>query len=285
MNFVLGSSGRLGRALVSSFAGDEVVLVARHLYADWWRQRSAKSIAAFFERWKPLGGTVYVAAGILDPSLPFESHLQANFLLPKNVAEIATRMGMRVVSFGTILETLYDGDQGNPYIKSKKKLADYVCERAVAGEPLLHARLHTLYGGGLPAASMFLGQILDALRGNVPFRMSPGMQLREYHHVEDDVAALRLLLSREVGGCINLNHGDPVSLKALAKHIFQSFDRLDLLEVGALNAPDLENYEQKFVRPPLLSQLEFRETLSGVVNYLRWCVVRADTASKTGDLV
>jgi nucleoside-diphosphate-sugar epimerase len=133
----------------------------------------------------------------------------------------------------------------------------------------VHAQVHTLYGGGAPSPHMFVGQIAHALRQDVPFEMSPGRQLREYHHVDDEVAAVHALLATDLAGVVTISHGAPCTLRDLAVHVFAAFGRHELLRVGARPEPPDDNYATVLQRPTWLACVDFRPALPGVATYLQ----------------
>ena len=133
----------------------------------------------------------------------------------------------------------------------------------------MHLQLHTLYGVGEPVPFMFLGQLCGALREGRPFEMSPGRQLREYHHVHDDVDAMHALLEDGASGVMALSHGAPCTLRELAAHVFTSVKRADLLRIGARPEPPDDNYATVLERPPTLEHIHFRPTLQGVTSYVQ----------------
>lgn len=277
MDFVLGANSRLGQAIVRSFP-NQVVALDRAIYANWWSEGAADAVSFYFERFGNIGikeSIVYLTAGILDPSRPFEEHHNINYLLAKNIIEGANRVGLRTVTFGTIMEKVIGFDTNNPYILSKTRLSDFVTEFSITTSqaPPLHIRLHTLYGVGLPSPFMFLGQLLNSLFFQRQFNMSSGAQLREYHHIDDVVKALARLVAVKMDAVFELNHGSPIALKDLAHYIFKEFNCLELLNIGASTSPAKENYTVFFERPAILSHLSFRETLPAIVNYLRTCKV------------
>jgi hypothetical protein len=81
---------------------NRIITPARSVYAEWWRNDAADDISRFLVDSVKGDGTVYVAAGLIDPSRPGEDHLQVNYLLARNVIEGATKLGFRVVTFGTV---------------------------------------------------------------------------------------------------------------------------------------------------------------------------------------
>lgn len=265
MIYVLGARGRLGRAIVAAWEQDEVVALDRAVYDTWSRPGASAEVARFFGSAVP-GSTVIVAAGLLDPALPAEQHRRVNFDLPGQVIEGACAAGVRVVTVGTIMERLIE--HPNPYVASKAELGRLVAQRALAGDPVTHLQVHTLYGGGEPAPFMFLGQLCDSLRQGRPFEMSPGRQLREYHHVDDEALALRAILQSGCTGVVALSHGAPCSLCELATHVFAALGRPELLRLGARPEPAQDNYATVLPRPAVLESVAFRPALQGVTAYV-----------------
>ena len=271
MNFVLGSRGRLGQAIVSSFASNQVVALDRSVYSDWWRADAVDHISQYFESQGTLNGNIYIAAGIIDPGLPADEHHRVNFLLARNVIEGAAIVGMRTITFGTVMENLIGDKTTNPYFLSKIKLGNFVSEFTTKSNLALHIRINTLYGGGLPDKFMFLGQLFYSIANRTIFNMSSGEQLREYHHIDDEISAISKLVEAELTGAVDLCHGAPVTLRKLALYVFEQFNCLELLKIGALSGPPNDNYGILFERPALLKELMFRETLPSIVEYLRLC--------------
>lgn len=267
MIFVIGGRGRLGGAIHALYQDHEAVSLRREIYQDWWRDNSPAAISRFFEPYVESNPIVFVTAGVLDPKLTAEEHLRVNYLLPKHIIEGAIPVGARVVTFGTIMERIITGDR-NPYVRSKAALGAYVSDMTAGNDRVAHLRVHTLYGAGAPSPFMFLGQIYQALTDNAVFEMSPGNQLREYHHLDDEVRAIRAVVDAKVHGVFDISHGEPVSLKELARHVFSSFNAEPLLRIGALPEPREENYTAVFERPELLKNVRFRPTLPAVVDYL-----------------
>jgi nucleoside-diphosphate-sugar epimerase len=268
LNLVIGSRGRLGSGISQLWGAENIIAPERAIYSNWWQTGSQGEVSHYLETCKLGAGIVYVTAGIIDPSLSLEKHQMVNFHLARNIVLGAIDVGLRVVTFGTVMELLVDDDTRNPYFASKRKLGHLMEELAGQSNRVLHVRIHTIYGGGQPEPFMFLGQILNALRRRAEFRMTAGLQLREYHHIDDEVAAVVALSQTAVKGAFTLSHGSPVSLKDLASYVFQAMDAKDLLHIGVLEAPIDDNYGLRFQRPALLEGYQFRETLPAVVAYL-----------------
>jgi len=275
MNFLIGGRGRLGQAIARQYAADDIVSLEREVYQHWGEPGAQADVAAYFAPWAGTGATIFVTSGLLDPKLPAEALWQVNVELPRNIIEGAAALGLRVITFGTVMEALLAAR--NPYVNSKAALGEFAAARAAEGAPVTHVRVHTLYGGGLPSRFMFLGQILDALDNGAPFRMTQGKQLREYHHVDDDACAIRMLAETGVNGVLDLSHGAPLSLRELAGAVFEAFGAAGQLQVGTLPEPSEENYNTVFARHPMLERASFRDTLPALVAYLEECGIKRKT--------
>ena len=271
MNVIIGARGRLGRAIALSCHSGLVMTPPRSLYAEWWREDAVDKISQYLEKAISAPGNIYVASGIINPCSCREEHYQANYLLPRNIIEGGTKMGFKVVTFGTVMESVISDQTVNPYLSNKIKLGRFVRSFSEKSKLALHIRLHTLFGGGMPEEFMFLGQIFRSLISKSEFNMTPGAQLREYHHVDDEVLAITKILEHNESGCIDLNHAAALTLKDIAQYIFSAFSVSELLKVGKLQAPADDNFKSVFKRPMVIKDIHFRETLPALVNYLRLC--------------
>lgn len=269
MNLVIGARGRLGSSICSSLPAEVTIIPARSVYSEWWRNDGIDAVSRYLESLDGAAGTIYMATGIIDPRSSHEDHYRVNYLLARNIVEGATKLGFRVVTFGTVMEEIVSKKTENPYFASKIRIGDFVREYSGKSNLALHIRLHTLFGGGLPDSFMFLGQIFKSLVSRSEFKMSSGEQLREYHHLEDEVLAISKILETNVSGCINLTHGEPVSLKELASYIFESFNCSELLKIGELPNPIGDNYSVVFKRTEGIEARMFRNSLPALTNYLR----------------
>jgi len=266
MIFVVGARGRLGQMLVKQYPSEEVIAVERAVYENWSSDTSENSITEYFSPYADQGSIVYICSGLLDPRLEADALHRVNFVLPKNIIQSVASMGIRAMTFGTAMEATLTS---NPYVQSKLLLGQFVEQ---AGDMATHVRIHTLYGTGTPSPFMFLGQVLTALQENSEFKMTMGRQLREYHHVSDDACAIKHLAENRISGIIELSHGKPVTLRALAEAVFQAFDKADLLRLGAIPEPKEENFGDIFTPPSSLVGLPFRDTIPSVVKYMKTLV-------------
>lgn len=264
--YIIGSSGRLGCALVDEFFKEGIISIDRNVYQEWSQSDGEDKVFKYFDSSQNEGAVIFIASGLLDPKLSREDIFGVNFLLPKNIIEGVKRLRIKVVTFGSVMENLMPSK--NYYFESKSRLSEYVSNIASNDRVIQHIQIHTLYGGGPPAPFMFLGQILSALQTNEFFEMTQGKQLREYHHVLDEVKAIRKLLDVNSYGTVNISHGNPLTLANIAYSIFDSFGKRDLLRIGALPEPVEENFNQTFKLPEFILQNDFRDSLPAIVEYM-----------------
>lgn len=266
-HYVVGSNGRLGQSIVRALGYENVDCLQRESYGEWGVDGAEKKVKAFFDNQNQEGNTIYVVAGLLDPLAPKHNLDAVNYLLPRNIIEGAAALGMKIITFGTVLERLLR--HRNNYVQSKIDLNEFIQTQYAASDRVLHVQLHTLYGVGKPSPFMFLGQILEKLFNDQPFQMTSGTQLREYHHFEDDAQAIVKISKQPNSGVLDLSHGKACTLESIAKSIFSAFGKSHLLEIAALPEPVEENYHTSFSKNQLTAGLNFREPLPGIVEYMR----------------
>ncbi|WP_417840788.1 NAD-dependent epimerase/dehydratase family protein [Terasakiella sp.] len=267
MIFVIGSTSRLAKALMAQYQEkDEICAVSRDVYASWAKEGGDVLVYAFLKERASKSDKIFVTAGVLDPRVQYEQVAKINVTLVEHILKAAWMLELEVISFGTVMEKQFETP--NNYIRTKEILADHVSDYFNRGLAVSHFQLHTLYGEGEPSSFMFLGQLLQALRNETLFEMTRGDQKREYHHVQDDAEAIRLLLKSGCRGVMAVSHGDSYSLAEIAKHLFTSMNKEHLLRVGRL--PDLseECYECRLEKTPQLESFEFRDTLPALTDFV-----------------
>jgi nucleoside-diphosphate-sugar epimerase len=262
----MGGKGRLGSAICKSVGSGELNLLSRFVYEDWWKVDSLNSIKQHFEKNTGESDVVVVATGKIDPAVHEREHLDVNYHLPRNVIQAVTDLGLRVVTFGTVSE--YFQSELNSYIRSKKMLTNFINTNYSTDHGVIHIRLHTLYGGPQPNEFMFLGHVLKSLQSRELMKMTSGLQLREYHHVDDVGAAVVAVLNSPFLGVHDLNHGFPLTLRDLAIYLFDRFDARDLLSLGSLQDPVAENYENVFVQSEFYQKPDIRPPLQAIGDYI-----------------
>lgn len=264
---LIGSNGRLGQAIANEFLKNDLITLERQVYEAWSLPYSAELIGDYFEKYAHSNSKIIICSGLLDPTASAEDLLRVNYFLPKNIIDGVARHGIKVITFGTVMEGLLQTK--NAYIQSKVRLSEYVQEAVGRGHAVTHLQLHTLFGLGQPISFMFLGQMMSAIRENQVFKMTSGRQLREYHHLLDEVKAIRKIIEVDQNGVMNLSHGKPLSLRMIAESIFAAFGKSEYLRLGALPEPVEENYGKILIPSELLDNISFRDSLPAIVQYMQ----------------
>lgn len=133
----------------------------------------------------------------------------------------------------------------NPYGFAKDALRKQL-EFLKANIPFnfIWGRLFYMYGEGQASNSLYSQLKQAVLRGDKVFNMSGGGQLRDYLHVKD-VASLivRLALSQQDWGCVNVCSGRPISVRTLVEQWMQENGWEIELNLGYYPYPDYEPME------------------------------------------
>jgi nucleoside-diphosphate-sugar epimerase len=115
---------------------------------------------------------------------------------------------------------------------------------------------------------MFLGQIINALKNKTAFNMSDGKQIREYHHIFDDVTCVIRHLEKEIRGSYCISHGERLSLEEIARTIFTHFGYESLLHLNSDISPMCEIRKESDLNLDI-SEERFRPTMEGILDYVK----------------
>ena len=168
-------------------------------------------------------------AGVTGNSDPTgKIYHELNFLGTVNLLTALEKTGVkRVIMLGSAAEY---GNQPIPfredmpskpishYGSSKAQANRFALERhAATGLPVTILRVFTAYGIGQPD-KMFFAQIIKHALLNHHFKMSDGLQKRDFVHVGDVPAAIKSAMTADkaVGRIINIASGKGVALRDLA---------------------------------------------------------------------
>jgi len=271
---LFGAQGQLGSAILrflhQRYPEKPVTTVSR---GEDWKQVLEELPDFIMSDW-------VFASGVTDPKAPEDEIRRVNTETPISIIEAAlsfTRlhseaMGPRFLTLGSIQENFPELAGRNAYLKSKLDLSRWIekkCKDPLHSKRFVHLRVHTIFSDEFKS-HMFLGQIWEALKNESPFKMSHGMQLREYLHVDDFANAMMQLLAVEwtLGPVMELNHGDPLALRDLASKIFSRFKSEGLLEIGERPADERENIERKFERSPDWLLPHTRQAVPAIISIL-----------------
>lgn len=243
--------------------------MSKAVYGDWIVSSSPAKITEYFKVNGLFSPIVMSTVGILDPKKPQNQIEKVNVGFPLKLLDAIEPFNGKLATFGTILEEFPDLCEFNPYLASKLKLSRALrATESNAASNFVHFRLHTWYGGLHLQPHMFLGEIINAINSNEVFHMSSGKQLREYHHIEDDVDCIMELLENKIGGIMQINHGDAKPISEIAQNIFRYFDKESLLDINHNSEPPGENLLTIFQPLKLSSNNTFRPIFPNLTTYL-----------------
>ncbi len=265
MIVIVGSRGNLSLALQSVFESNDLHIVGSEMANNWTKNGGDQKIEIDLNNLGVTPRLIINSAGLIDPNFEPARLNAVNFQLPKNLKLYSQRTGVKIVTFGTVMENFEEFSKSNSYLRSKRNYFEYLSSDNPSKNNSLHLQIHTWYGGESLHAHMFLGQMFSALLKKQEFEMSSGIQLREYHNIFDDVAAVQFLLENDAHGILQINHGEALRLKDIACTVFDAFGANDLLKFGRKESSKFENTQRKFQPTELLRSLYFRKTCPGII--------------------
>jgi UDP-glucose 4-epimerase len=214
---VTGGSGFIGRHVVSelSAAGSHVRVVDRQPHPDpavdvvvgdiAEPEVLAGALAGGFDAVVHLAAVTQVLNSIKQPELAFRTNVEATALL----LEEARRAGVTALAFASTNAVIGPREDTITEDTPLHPLTPYGATKA-AGEMLMSAytaaygircaclRLTNVYGPGMQAKDSIVARLMRGIRVGSTFDIyGDGTQVRDYVHVSDVVAAIKLALARE----------------------------------------------------------------------------------------
>jgi nucleoside-diphosphate-sugar epimerase len=248
---VSGASGFVGRALIPQLAaaGHEIHSVGRtavpgaiHHDADLLRPMAAdvvRDIAAthlLHCAWYAVPGRYWAAAENID-------WVAASLSIARS---FAAGGGQRLVGLGSCAEYGWGGDPldelhapiapATLYGAAKASLGSLLTAAAPAlGLSVAWARLFFPYGPG-ERRERLLGTLLAALASGDRASFGPGLQARDFIHVDDAASALVALLGSDLQGAVNIGSGDATTVRYFVELAAQAANMVDRVDIGATAA-------------------------------------------------
>ena len=269
MLLVIGENGVIAQEVRRAFSAEPLMVVGRESTKTWLSEDGAKDIKEYVEGLPSKPKRIINCAGITDPRRPEEELIETNFILPRNLLQYSLLHDVPIVTFGSIMESIPELCDSNAYLKSKTLYFRYFKNIDNSKIGNIHLQLNTLYGGAKYHPHMFLGQLIESIKKDAEFKMSNGSQIREYHHVQDDVQALVHLINSARRGIIAINHNERIAIRKIAEYVFSELDKNYLLRIGDLPSPEIEQYVSSDTNSETPQGLDFRETLPGVLEFVR----------------
>lgn len=263
---ISGATGFLGKYVLKelSLTGHEVILLVRSR-ASMIEVNQDYPEFSFYELDYLNGLETFTPDSSFDVFLnlawgnldDFQSSHHLNLELPaqKNLLGWAISAGIKsIVSVGTCLE--YSNLQGElnenspcgseiPYAMAKNQLREFLREQcSLSRFDLTWVRLFYFYGPGQQDRTLF-GQLVNAVRQKhkVFNALSQGFQELDYMHVEDVAKSLvRILLTRQSHGEVNICSGQPRTLREIANQWIRDFEWDVQISWGSQESREYESF-------------------------------------------
>lgn len=263
IKIILGSKGNLAIGLKNKYP--DALIIPRMVFTNWIKKPEMFAIDLKLNESDNSNTIIFNASGIIDSRANQDEIMLTNESLPKFLRESSKKFQIKLVTFGTVMENYPKYAKNNNYLNSK--LNFYKEIRNEIAETHLHVQMHTLYGGRNLHRFMFIGQIFDAINKNEMFQMSSGEQLREYHHINDDLSALGRLLDNKEFGIHHISHSKPIKLYELANRLFSYYGKEALLVKNSLTQQEFENTSYVFQMEEAYKDVVFRDAVNGIINW------------------
>lgn len=260
---ILGSRGNLALRLKERFS--DAITIPRSEFLNWSTPDDILKVL------QDRDVDIYVAVGIISKHATKQDLERVNLGIPKLVSEAIRDTNSRLITFGSIMEKSKKICEENPYINTKYRLSTYL-EDKLPSEAFLHLRMHTLYGGAKPNTEMFLGQLFESIKNRANFSMTSGKQVREYHHIDDDIDAIEVLMTKGCRGVQEITHGEALKLFEIANKVLQHFKLGEMLRVGEITEIPSEIFSPIGVKSAELHEVNFRPSIEGIITYLSQCL-------------
>lgn len=264
---IIGSTSNFSIALQSLFSieGHSVDYITTEEIRLWSQERNWYQVQkALEEKLFTKPSIAVYATGTTNPDTSPESRSFLNISLPLFVNRVFSSYEVISVYPGAVMENFPAHCESSDYLRSKLTFSRNLED---AEGNWINLRFNQWYGTRLLRKHLFLGEAINAIKTKTEFFMGSGLQLREFHHIEDDLAIFPILNKGLVRSHINVCHGEPLQLGQLAKELFEHFGCSHLLKIGGREDLPFDNYSILVSPHDLIHQLHFRNTLAGIIEY------------------
>jgi nucleoside-diphosphate-sugar epimerase len=270
---ILGSKGNLSSEFQSQIAVNDsmsfqTVSSTRLTEIRKVRNGFERLLDKFMDGSDALPFWIINTCGETNPKSRVEVLHELNVEINLELARAIRGTGIGLLTLGTVMERFPRLCKTNPYLHSKLECYEELIKYDLKKH--LHVRLHTLYGGRKLHSHMFLAQLFHSLRSNNDFIMTQGNQIREYHHVEDEISILLRMMLAGVTGTHDVSSGRPTTLIALASDIYARLLPLKRV-LPVLESSNDEVYNIQFDPLPNFDGkvIAFRDSVDGIVSYFK----------------
>lgn len=174
---------------------------------------------------------VIIHAAWIAPPASYRDHPD-NDAFAEATARLATRAETAGATRQILIGSSVDGtEDDSAYARAKTRLRQSIVESLTGS--WAWARPFVIYGPG-EASGRLIGSVARAVCDGRTARIGPGLEVRDFIHIDDVVHALARLVDAPFEGSIDLGTGRALRVADVARQIAARAGRPDQVEVGAL---------------------------------------------------
>ena len=235
---VIGQNSRIALDFYNQIDKQRIISLERIFYDNRALQNNFSNLFNFLSEFSNTKTLVLIFAGITDSKSSLLTDV--NYKMPLKIIEFCDFHNISTATFGTVMENQI---VENSYVSSKRKLFDRLINNKYSKH--FHFQLNTIYGNGIPPKNMFLGEMIECIKNEVEFKMSSGLQYREYQSSRDCITECIKFIEKTDYGVREINMNEDFRLIELAEFIFSKLGILNKLRVNPKNEIKTEIFNKK----------------------------------------
>lgn len=235
---VIGQNSRIALDFYNQIDKKEIISLERTFYDNKALQNNFINLFNFLTKFSNTKTLVLIFAGITDSKSSLLTDV--NYKMPLEIIKFCDFHNISTATYGTVMENQI---VENPYTNSKRKLFNELINNKYSKH--FHFQLNTIYGNDIPPKNMFLGEMISCIKNEVDFKMSSGLQYREYQSTRDCIVECIKFIEKADYGVREININEEFRLKELAEFIFKKLGILNKLKLNSKNEAITEIFNKK----------------------------------------
>lgn len=235
---VIGQNSRIALDFYNQIDKQKIISLERTFYDKKALKNNFSDLFNFLSKFSNTKTLVLIFAGITDSKSSLLTEI--NYKMPLEIIQFCDFHNISTATFGTVMENQI---VETPYVNSKRKLFDSLINNKYSNH--FHFQLNTIYGNDVPPKNMFLGEMILCIKNQEEFKMSSGLQYREYQSTRDCIMECIKFIEKADYGVREININEDFRLKELAEFIFRKLGILNKLRLNSKNEVITETYNKK----------------------------------------
>lgn len=256
---VIGQNSRIALDFYNQIDKQRIISLERIFYDNRALQNNFSNLFNFLKEFSNTKTLVLIFAGITDSKSSLLTDV--NYKMPLKIIEFCDFHNISTATFGTVMENQI---VENSYVSSKRKLFDRLINNKYSKH--FHFQLNTIYGNAIPPKNMFLGEMIACIKNEEEFKMSSGLQYREYQSTRDCIVECIEYIEKAEYGIREINLNEDFRLIELAEFIFDKLGISDKIRPNSKNEIKKEIFSKK-------RRVNYKknkgEVFSEILNYIK----------------